>query len=467
MPSNWLLKKSTGANSETVPAMAAGAAPGGTAAPAGGPAPTPTVAAKPAAETAAVPRSEAEVQRERDTLRRIRQRLADEHVLDLPGSQAEDAARRITIAETAEFGRATRDAVLRAVLQSLRGGFGPLQPYLDNPDVVEIMVNDIQHVYVERRGRLELTPVRFYDDEDVRQLVENAVGRVGRRFDLNEPLVDARLPSGARLNAVRPPLALHGTAVTIRKFPVPFTYQQLVETGAIPDGRDGGFDVAAALRRSVLRRRNIVVSGGTSSGKTTSLNCLTGLIPEHERLIVIEDSAELQPQQEHVVRLESRPRNLEGKGEVTIRDLVRNSLRQRPDRIIVGESRGGEAFDLLVAMNTGHDGSLTTVHSNGPHDTLTRLESMVLMAGLEIPLLAVRTMIASAVQTILHQERSLEPDPDDPATLRVVRRVTHLMAVYGLDPETGRYRTRMLYERPALHRVAGEIEEWERAWYAG
>lgn len=289
--------------------------------------------------------------------------------------------------------------VVRAVVDRIVG-LGPLQLLLDDPAVDEIMVNDANNVFVERRGRLEPAEVEFRDDGHLRHVIDRIVAPLGRRIDESSPLVDARLPDGSRVNAIIPPLALRGPALTIRKFSKdPFTLERLVELGTISSA------MARFLDRCVERRVSMIISGGTGSGKTSTLNALGLCIPAEERLISIEDSAELQLRHPHWVSLESRPPNLEGRGEITIRTLVRNALRMRPDRIIVGEVRGGEAFDMLQAMNTGHRGSLTTLHANSPRDALIRLESMVLMTGFEMPISAIRRMIGGAVEVVIQQDR--------------------------------------------------------------
>jgi pilus assembly protein CpaF len=279
-------------------------------------------------------------------------------------------------------------------------GLGPLEQLLADPTVNEIMVVDPCTIFVERQGKLVLSQARFTDDERVRNVIERIVTPLGRRIDESSPLVDARLPDGSRVNAVIKPLALRGSCITIRKFArTPLTMERLVELGAL-DQR-----MATFLLRSVKGKKNVVISGGTGSGKTTLLNVLSAAIPEAERVVTIEDAAELRLAQPHVVSLETRPANLEGRGELTIRDLVRNALRMRPDRIVVGECRGGEALDMLQAMNTGHDGSLTTTHANSPREAVSRLETLVLMAGLELPVRAVREQIAGSVNLIVQQSR--------------------------------------------------------------
>jgi pilus assembly protein CpaF len=300
-------------------------------------------------------------------------------------------------------------------------GLGPLQRLLDDVTVSEVMVNGPDHIYVERHGRLQRTGVSFRSEERLRRVIERIVSRVGRRIDESSPLVDARLPDGSRVNAIIPPLAVNGSALTIRKFAAdPFQTRDLVELGTI------SAELGEVLYACVQAKLNIVVSGGTGTGKTTLLNVLSSYIPADDRVVTIEDAVELQLQQEHVVRLESRPPNIEGRGEVTIRDLVRNALRMRPDRIVVGECRGGEALDMLQAMNTGHDGSLSTVHANAPRDAIARLETLTLMAGMDLPLRAVREQIASAVDLIIHVTRLRDG----------TRRVTQVTEVIGMEGDT-------------------------------
>ncbi|WP_278235997.1 CpaF family protein [Isoptericola sp. AK164] len=300
-------------------------------------------------------------------------------------------------------------------------GLGPLQVLLDDPEISEIMVNGHDSVYVERSGRLHRSTARFSSEEHLRQIIERIVSRMGRRVDEASPLVDARLDDGSRVNAIIPPLAFHGSALTIRKFAQnPYTVEDLLRFGTMTS------EMADLLRACVEAKLNVIVSGGTGTGKTTLLNVLSAFIPGDERIITIEDAIELQLQQEHVVRLESRPPNLEGRGEITIRDLVRNSLRMRPDRIVVGEVRGGETLDMLQAMNTGHDGSLSTVHANSPRDAVSRLETLVLMAGMDLPLRAVREQISSAVDVVVQLSRLRDG----------TRRITSVTEVYGMEGQT-------------------------------
>jgi pilus assembly protein CpaF len=298
-------------------------------------------------------------------------------------------------------------------------GFGPLESLLADDTVTEIMVNGPRNIYVEQKGRLTRSNVTFENDEHVLRVLDRIVAPLGRRIDESSPTVDARLPDGSRVNAVIRPIALCGPTITIRKFSKkPLTVEDLIRFGSMTN------EMAEFLRACVIARMNVVVSGGTGSGKTTLLNVMSGFIPNDERIVTIENAAELQLRQEHVVSLETRPANIEGRGEISIRDLVINSLRMRPDRIVVGECRGGEALDMLQAMNTGHDGSLTTAHSNSPRDTLARLEVMCLMAGMELPIRAIREQIASAVQLIVHQERLRD------GTRKVVK-VTEIQGMEG------------------------------------
>ncbi|CAN5412367.1 hypothetical protein BH09MYX1_BH09MYX1_33090 [soil metagenome] len=279
-------------------------------------------------------------------------------------------------------------------------GLGPLERFLADPSISEIMVVDPETIYIEQGGRLHRSPVKFTDDERVRGVIERIVTPLGRRIDESSPLVDARLKDGSRVNAVIRPIALRGSCITIRKFSrTPLTLDKLIGFGALNER------MSRFLVRSVIAKRNIIISGGTGSGKTTLLNCLSGALPVDERIVTIEDAAELQLKQPHVVSLETRPANLEGRGEYTIRDLVKNALRMRPDRIVVGECRGGEALDMLQAMNTGHDGSLTTTHANSPLEAISRIETLVLMAGVDLPIRAIREQIASSVHLIVQQSR--------------------------------------------------------------
>jgi Flp pilus assembly CpaF family ATPase len=299
-------------------------------------------------------------------------------------------------------------------------GYGPLEPLLADHSVTEIMVNRFDQLYVERNGRLTETHHRFTGEPQLRRVIERIVSRVGRRIDESSPLVDARLEDGSRVNAIIPPLAVNGSSLTIRKFAAtPYTVEDLVTFGTLTR------EVATVLDAAVRAKLNILVSGGTGTGKTTMLNVLSAFIPSDERIITIEDAVELQLQQDHVVRLESRPPNIEGRGEITIRDLVRNSLRMRPDRIVVGEVRGAESLDMLQAMNTGHEGSISTLHANSPRDAISRMETLVLMAGMDLPLRAIREQVSSAIDLIVQITRHKDG----------VRRVTHITEVHGMEGE--------------------------------
>ncbi len=295
--------------------------------------------------------------------------------------------------------RGNRTAIVADVLDEMLG-LGPIEPLLKDETVTEIMINGPKHIFIERLGKLHLTKVQFHDNAHLMNIIDRIIAPLGRRLDESSPLVDARLADGSRVNVIIPPLALNGPCMTIRKFTKnPLTIENLIGFGSLSE------DMAGFLRACVAARLNIVVAGGTGSGKTTTLNVLSSFVPADERIVTIEDAAELQLMQEHVVTLESRPPNIEGSGQITIRDLVRNALRMRPDRIIVGEVRSGEALDMLQAMNTGHDGSLTTAHANSPRDVLSRIETMVLMAGMDLPVKAIREQISSAVDLIIQQSR--------------------------------------------------------------
>jgi len=350
-------------------------------------------------------------------LRRLAVERMDEAELRQRTRKAVDEIIATMVAEKDLPPDTDRAALAKDVLDEALG-LGPLEELLDDDSVNEIIVNGAANVYVERGGRLERSERTFSSDRAVLGVIERIVAPLGRRIDESSPMVDARLKDGSRVNAIIPPLALKGPCLTIRKFTrEPLQIDDLVASATLSP------EVASFLETCVLARKNIVISGGTGSGKTTTLNVLSGFIPESERIITIEDAAELKLEQEHVVALEARPPNIEGKGAVTIRDLVRNALRMRPDRIVVGECRGGEALDMLQAMNTGHEGSLTTVHANGPRDALSRLETMVLMSGMELPLRAIRDQIASAVDVVVQQTRF--PDGS--------RRVTHVSEVTGIE----------------------------------
>lgn len=300
-------------------------------------------------------------------------------------------------------------------------GYGPLEPFLRDPDITEVMVNSYDTVWIERNGLLYKTEARFSDETHLRRIIDKIVSRVGRRVDESSPMVDARLPDGSRVNAIIPPLAIDGAVLTIRRFAVdPYMVDDLIGFGTLTK------KAADFLHKCVRGDLNILVSGGTGAGKTTTLNVLSSFIPAGERIVTIEDAAELQLHQEHVIRLEARPSNIEGRGEVTIRDLVRNSLRMRPDRIVVGEIRDAAALDMLQAMNTGHDGSICTVHANSTRDVLSRVETMVLMAGVDLPVRAIREQVASAIDLVVHQSRFSDGS----------RRVTQITEVVGMEGDT-------------------------------
>lgn len=313
-----------------------------------------------------------------------------------------------------------RDKLFREVINELLG-YGPIQPLLDDPGISEVMVNGFKQVYIERDGKVVRTDINFENNDHVLRLIHRIIAPLGRRIDEDHPTVDARLPDGSRVNAVIPPVAIDGPALTIRKFGKERpNIDQLIKFGSLTQS------MAEFLHACVVARLNIVISGGTGSGKTTLLNALSIFIPEEDRIVTIEDAAELRLQQEHIVRLETKPSKADGSGAVTIRDLVRNSLRMRPERIIVGEVRGGEALDMLQAMNTGHDGSLTTLHANTPRDAISRLETMTLMAGLDLPIRVVREQIASAIDVIVQQTRLRDGS----------RKVTQITEVSGLEGDT-------------------------------
>jgi pilus assembly protein CpaF len=344
---------------------------------------------------------------EREWKQRIYDRLLTVLDLSLLGSveeaqarqQIRDITNRLLLEESAPLSLSQRQFVIRRIEDEVMG-HGPLEPLLADPTVSDILVNGPHQVYVERRGKLELTDVRFNDDAHLINIIDRIVSAVGRRVDESSPMVDARLKDGSRVNAIIPPLALDGPMLSIRRFAIELlSVDDLIRLGTLDDA------TARVLRAVVKSRLNVVISGGTGAGKTTLLNILSGFVPETERVVTIEDSAELQLQQPHVVRLETRPPNIEGKGAVAQRDLVRNSLRMRPDRIIVGEVRGAEALDMLQAMNTGHDGSLTTVHANSPRDALSRIETMITMAGIAFPIKAMRAQMASALHVIVQVSR--------------------------------------------------------------
>src|SRR5512134_1274101 len=320
-------------------------------------------------------------------------------------------------------------------------GLGPLQTLLEDETITEIMVNGAKNIYIERKGKVHRVPVTFENNDHVMRIIDRIVAPLGRRIDESSPYVDARLADGSRVNAVIPPISLVGPVLTIRKFSRnPITVEQLIQFGSVTQ------EAIQFLKACVEARLNIVISGGTGSGKTTLLNILSGFIPADERIITIENAAELQLRQEHVVTLESRPPNIEGRGEVTIRALVINALRMRPDRIIVGEIRDEAALDMLQAMNTGHDGSMTTLHSNGPRDTLSRLETMTLMAGMDLPSRAIREQVASAIDLICHQERMRDG----------TRKITNLTEISGMEGEVITMTDIFVYEQTGMEN--GQIQ---------
>ncbi|MFP6766188.1 MAG: CpaF family protein [Planctomycetaceae bacterium] len=316
--------------------------------------------------------------------------------------------------------RSERERLIEEILDETFG-FGPLEMLLKQPEVADIMINGPKHVFVEVDGQIERSNTTFRDNEHLLQILDRIVSKVGRRIDETSPMVDARLPDGSRLNAIIPPLAIDGCSLTIRKFGAnPLTLEDLLRFGTFTA------EMVMLLEAAMKARLNCIISGGTGSGKTTLLNTLSSFIPIDQRVITIEDAAELQLQQEHVLRLETRPPNIEGKGRITATDLVTNALRMRPDRIIIGECRGGEALDMLQAMNTGHEGSLTTIHANSPRDAVSRLETMVSMSGIELPMKAIRTQFSAAVDLIIQSNR-LQGGP---------RKVTHITEVLGMEGET-------------------------------
>ncbi|HLG70956.1 MAG TPA: CpaF family protein [Chloroflexota bacterium] len=332
-------------------------------------------------------------------------------------SQVEEATRALLAAEDVPMARTERLKLIAEIADEVLG-LGPIQPLLDDPSISEVMVNAANQIYFERHGVLSLSDRVFKDDNHILRVIEKIVAPLNRRIDERSPMVDARLPDGSRVNAIIPPLAIDGPTLTIRKFSKePYQVDDLIRFQTLSPA------IVEVLQACINMRLNIIVSGGTGTGKTTLLNVLSGFIPPTERVVTIEDPAELQLRQRHVVRLETRPANIEGEGQITQRDLVRNALRMRPDRIIVGEVRAGEAFDMLQAMNTGHDGSLTTVHANSPRDALSRVENMVLMAGLDLPARAIREQVASAINLIIQLTRMRDGS----------RRVTHVTEIVGME----------------------------------
>ncbi len=341
---------------------------------------------------------------------------------------------QILAGETVPLNFRERERLVKEVQDEVLG-LGPLEPFLQDPTISDILVNTHKQIYIERRGKLELTEARFKDNAHLRKIIDRIVTNVGRRIDESSPMVDARLPDGSRVNAIIPPLAIDGPILSIRRFAVdPLKLEDLVTLKTLTP------EIGEFFRAIVRARLNVLIAGGTGSGKTTLLNVLSGFIPPTERVVTIEDSAELQLRQEHVVRLETRPSNIEGKGQVTQRDLVRNSLRMRPDRIVVGEVRGDEALDMLQAMNTGHDGSLSTVHANSPRDALMRLETMVAMAGLNIPTRFVRHYISSALNILVHVSRLTDGS----------RKLVSLQELTGMEGETINLQEIFVFEQTGL-----------------
>lgn len=333
-------------------------------------------------------------------------------------------------------------------------GLGPIEPLLYDPDISDILVNRYNQIYVEKFGKLSKVDLSFRDDNHLMQIIDRIVSKIGRRVDESSPYVDARLPDGSRVNAIIPPLALDGPVLSIRRFGVdPLKMSDILAFGSVNQ------NMARILEGCVKSRLNVLISGGTGTGKTTLLNILSEFIPDNERIVTIEDSAELQMKQEHVVRLETRPPNIEGKGEVTQRDLVRNSLRMRPDRIIVGEVRGGEALDMLQAMNTGHDGSLSTLHANTARDALARLETLVLMAGMDLPERAIREQIASAINVVVHMSRMADG----------TRKIVNVSEITGMEGQTIVMQDIYIFEKKGIGpdgRVLGEfIPTGVRPWF--
>lgn len=366
---------------------------------------------------------------------------------DLSGTKLVAAANEIILSlleRDAVFLPFSERQVIASEIMDEVVGLGPIQPLITSDDVTEIMVNGPNQVYVEMGGRLYLTNVKFRNDDHVMHIIDKIVSPIGRRIDESQPYVDARLPDGSRVNAIIPPLALTGPTLTIRKFSTnPYDINDLIRFGTLTS------NMARFIEAAVKARLNIIISGGTGSGKTTLLNVAAAFIPHNERIVTIEDAAELKLGQEHVVSLESRPENIEGRGAVTIRDLVRNCLRMRPDRIVVGEVRGGEALDMLQAMNTGHDGSLTTAHSNSPRDTLARLETMVMMAGMDLPLKAIRQQVASAIDVVVHVSRMRDGS----------RVVTHITEMLGMEGDVIQLQDLFLFKQQGLDssgKVRGE-----------
>ncbi len=405
-------------------------------------APAATNGAEPSARLVAHPRTPSPNRTLQDLKLRIHRELLDRVDLnnlarvEIERANAELKAviTQLLEEQTVPLSQRDREQLGEEILNEVYG-LGPIEPLLRDPEISDILVNTSRQVYVERLGKLEPTTVIFRDDAHLLQIIDRIVSKVGRRIDESSPMVDARLPDGSRVNAIIPPLALDGPVLSIRRFGrQPLTAEDLVGLGSLTP------EMLAVIRAMVRARLNILISGGTGSGKTTLLNCLSSFIPDSERIVTIEDSAELQLQQPHVVRLETRPPNIEGRGEVTQRDLVRNSLRMRPDRIIVGEVRSAESLDMLQAMNTGHDGSISTVHANSARDSLSRLEMMMQMAGLNLTTRAMRQQISSALNVIVHTARLSDGN----------RKVTGISEIVGMEGDTIMMQDLFTYQRDAV-----------------
>jgi pilus assembly protein CpaF len=382
--------------------------------------------------------------------RQLIERLDLAKLSSLPSDVVKQQIRRIVedmlVVDETPLSRQEREDLVREV-QDETFGLGPIEPLMQDPTVADILVNGAHEVYVERRGKLERTNAIFRDDAHLLQIIDRIVSAVGRRIDESSPMVDARLADGSRINAIIPPLALDGPLLSIRRFAIdPLKMSDLIEYGTVTPA------LADVLRGAVQARLNILVSGGTGAGKTTLLNVLSNAIPATERIVTIEDSAELQLQQDHVVRLETRPPNIEGKGAVTQRDLVRNALRMRPDRIVIGEVRGGEVLDMLQAMNTGHDGSLSTVHANSSRDALSRLETMVLMSGLALPVRAMRDYISSALDAIVHVARLSDG----------TRKISRVTEIVGMEEDVITTQDIFRFEQEGLDKE-GRVRGYHRA----
>ncbi|MGI6705154.1 MAG: CpaF family protein [Clostridia bacterium] len=404
-------------------------------------------------EPAPVPRTEDHLKKVKEiALQRVVSQLAEEYnpteltneTLAQVRVSIQELVNSVLVEEGKFASRSERIRMIDEILNEIIG-YGPIDPLIKDPTISEIMVNGYSNVYIERNGKIERTSISFRNDEHVIHVIDKILAPLGRRVDETSPMVDARLPDGSRVNVIIPPLAVKGPTITIRKFATdPYNVDNLIGFGTLT------YEMAEFLKACVQARLNILVSGGTGSGKTTTLNVLSSFIPPEERIVTIEDAAELQLHQEHVVTLEARPANIEGKGRVTIRDLVINALRMRPDRIVVGEVRGGEALDMLQAMNTGHDGSITTAHANSPRDSLARLETMVLMAGMDLPVRAIREQISSAIHIIVHQSRFRDGS----------RKITQITEVTGMEGDVVSLQDIFVFEQTGVddrNRVIGRF----------